>query len=127
MSLGFFPRARQLDYEVHWKVKQANMGGGKLKNKKEEEKTDIKNHIKQCVIGASISKQINPEIETIAYGNEYDHIILFNLGRNFREVFNLVVLEQLDKQKEKLESVPHTGYQIKFEVYQRTKWKNTTS
>lgn len=38
--------------------------------------------------------------------------MVFNLRRGFREVFNLVVLEQLNNQKEKLDSIPHAGNQI---------------
>ena len=51
--------------------------------------------------GCMLHTQINPEIETIAYGNLYNHVILFNSGRNFREVFNLVLLDQLDEQANK--------------------------
>ena len=40
---------------------------------------------------------------------------------------NLVLLDQLDEQTKKLESIPHTGYQLKFKMYQWPKWKNTVS
>ena len=54
-------------------------------------------------------------------------LIQKELKLNFREVFNLVLLDQLDEQTKKLESIPHTGYQLKFKVYQWPKWKNTVS
>ena len=65
----FFSTARQLDYKVHLEVQQANVGRGNEKGGEEGRKQILKTIYNNVLRMHPLHTQINPEIETIAYGN----------------------------------------------------------